>query len=52
MSINQLRSGLLTLSRARIAIRPEWGRPLIAVIVIDCLLAAGSWYTVGVIIHR
>jgi hypothetical protein len=51
MSINQPRSSLLALSRARIAIRPGWGRLLIAVIAIDYLLAAGTWYTVGVIIH-
>jgi hypothetical protein len=31
--------------------RPGWGRLLIAVIVIDSLLAAGAWFAVGYIVQ-
>jgi hypothetical protein len=31
--------------------RPGWGWLLIAVIVIDCLLAAGAWFAVGYIVQ-
>jgi len=30
--------------------KPEWGRLLIAVIVIDSLLAVGGWFAVGYIV--
>jgi hypothetical protein len=51
MSVYQASKGFLTSSVIRTAIRgSRWSQFLIAVIVVDSLLAVGAWVAVGCII--